>query len=159
MSATKYLKRHNYLAKYVHTLLLKKYGFLETLPNWFEHQPRCVEEDKNAKILWDFSIQTDHEIRNNRPDIVVIDKSTQKVALVDIAVPKDSNIADKRVEKICKYTDLANKVKTLWQAPKVDIVPIVVRCTGTFYNDVEKDLEKIDIKKDFKKYVAQKIVL
>ena len=44
---------------------------------------------------------------NNRPDIVMIDKSTQKVALVDIAVPNDSNIADKRVEKIRKYTDLA----------------------------------------------------
>ena len=50
-------------------------------------------------------------------------------------------------------------MKTLWQAPKVDIVPIVVRCTGTFYKDIEKDLEKIDIEKDFKKYVAQKIFL
>ena len=53
--------------------------------------------------------------------MVIIDKSAQKVALVDIAVPNDSNIADKRVEKICKYTDLANKVKILWQACKVDI--------------------------------------
>ena len=85
--------------------------------------------------------------------------TTQKVALVDIAVPNDSNIADKQVEKIRKYTDLANEVNTLWQGRKVDIVPIVIGCTGTFYNDIEKDLEKIDIKKDFKKYVAQKIVL
>lgn len=159
LSATKYLKRHNDLAKYVHTLLLRKYGFIETLANWFEHQPKCVEENDNAKILWDFSIQTDHEVRNNRPDIVVVDKSTQKVALVDIAVPNDSNIADKRVEKLRKYTDLANEVKTLWQARKVDIVPIVVGCTGTFYKDIEKDLKKIDIESEFQKYMAQKIVL
>ena len=52
--------------------------------------------------------------------------------------------------------DLAKEVKThLWQARKVDIVPIVVGCTVTFYKDIEKNLEKIDIEKDF----AQNIVL
>ena len=53
LSETKYLKRHNDLAKYVHAiLLLKRYGFVETLVNWYEHQPRYVEEHDNAKILW-----------------------------------------------------------------------------------------------------------
>ena len=132
---------------------------METIVNWYEHQPRSVEENDNAKILWDFSIQTDHEVRNNRPDIVVVEKSTQKVSLIDIAVPNDTNIADKRVEKIQKYTDLANEIKTLWQARKVNIIPIVVGCTGTFYKEFEKDLKKIDIFDDFKTCVAQKIVL
>ena len=68
---------------------------METLVKWYEHQPRCVEENDNAKILWDFLIQTDHDVRDNRPDIVVVEKTTQKVSLIDIAVPNDTNIADK----------------------------------------------------------------
>jgi len=159
LSATKYLKRHNDLAKYVHALLLKKYGFIAELPKWYEHKPKDVEENGNAKILWDFSIQTDHEIRHNRPDIVVLDKTKRKVSLIDISVPNDCNVAEKRVQKIRAYTDLATELKTLWNVQKVDIVPVIIGCTGTFYHGLVKDLEKIDIENDFKKYIAQKIVL
>ena len=41
----------------------------------------------------------------------------------------------------------------------MEIIPIVVGCTGTFYKEYEKDLKKIDIVDDFKTSVAQKIVL
>ena len=89
----------------------------------------------------------------------MVEKTTQKVSLIDIAVPNDTNIADKRVEKLRKYTDLANEVKTLWQARKVEIIPIVVGCTGTFYKEYEKYIKKIDIVDESKTCMAQKIVL
>jgi len=54
--------------------------------------------------LWDFPIQTDHEIRHNRSDIVVLDKAKRKVSLIDISVPNVRNVAEKPVQKIRAYT-------------------------------------------------------
>ena len=39
----------------------------------YYHQPEPITEAKEATILWDFAIQTDRKIKNNRPDIIVKD--------------------------------------------------------------------------------------
>lgn len=49
-----------------------------------------VENDQ-AKILWDFQMQTDKMIMANQLNIVIIDKQ-QKTASVTDAIPKDENI-------------------------------------------------------------------
>ena len=41
---------------------------------WYEHGPESVLQNEDYKILWDFSIQTDHVIEAWRPDLVVVDK-------------------------------------------------------------------------------------
>ena len=41
---------------------------------WYKYEPSPVLENENFKVLWDFSIQTDKEIRANRPDIIFVDK-------------------------------------------------------------------------------------
>ena len=40
----------------------------------YEHSPEPVVENTNVKILWDFTIQTDKKMPNNRPDIVIVEK-------------------------------------------------------------------------------------
>ena len=40
---------------------------------WYEHEPQTVT------ILWDMPIQTDHEIKANRPDIVIENKKKTKL--------------------------------------------------------------------------------
>ena len=59
----------------VHWRLCKSYG-LESGDIWYKHEPKPVIENEQTKILWDFSIQTDHPIEANRPDIVVLEKTT-----------------------------------------------------------------------------------
>lgn len=49
-----------------------------------------------------------------------------------------------------KYTDLANERKTLWQARKVDIIPIAVSALELFEKNTKIDLTNIDIVDDFK---------
>ena len=34
-------------------------------------------ENEDYKLLWDFSVRTDHEIGARRPDLVIIDKSDE----------------------------------------------------------------------------------
>ena len=63
-------------------------------------------ENEQTKILWDFSIQTDHPIEANRPDIVVLEKTSRKCLLIDTACPFDTRVANKEKEKIEKYQDL-----------------------------------------------------
>ena len=41
--------------------------------NWYEHEPEVVMENDKCKILWDFTVQTDHE-NGRRPDIIVVQK-------------------------------------------------------------------------------------
>ena len=159
LAPTKYLKRHDDLGKYVHALLCKKYDIIDEIPPWYLYHPIDVIENEQAKILWNFSIQTDHEVRHNRPDITLINKRTRTVALIDISCPNDHNIAAKRMEKMRVYNDLAIEVQTLWNMRKVDIVPIVIGATGFFYKNFNDDLKKIGIDNDFDKAWGQKIVI
>ena len=52
--------------------------------NFFFCQPGGVEESKICKILWDMTIQCDHIIEATRPDIVVVEKESNKSIIMDI---------------------------------------------------------------------------
>ena len=72
----------------------------------YEHEQESVFENEDYKILQDFSIQTNHVIETQRPDLVVVDKKRRTCKIIDFAVPGDSTIEEKEKEKIEKYQDL-----------------------------------------------------
>ena len=37
---------------------------------WYGHKPEVVMENDKCKILWNFIVQTDHEICGRRPVVV-----------------------------------------------------------------------------------------
>ena len=160
LAPTKYLQRHDNLCKYVHILLLKEYGFVNKITPWYQHQPKNVEENDKAKILWNFTIQTDHHLRHIKPDILVIDKSKSEANIIDIAIPSDYNLAQKRLEKIRNYSNLAVEIKTLWTLTKVRITPIIIGAMGTIYKDIDKDIGKLELKNTkFDIFEGQKIAI
>lgn len=159
MAPTKYLQRHNNLAKYIHILLLEKYGLTDENLKWYNHTPSDVIENAATKVLWDFPIQTDHEIHHNKPDIIVLRKNEKNATIIDIAVPNDANIATKRLEKLRNYTDLAVEMKMLWNLNKVDIVPIVIGATGVFHKEFARDTGKLGLNDKLNISICQKIVL
>ena len=59
-------------------LFLLEHGFIKKYIPWYQHQPRQVAENNSTKFLWNFSIQTDHEVINNKPDILWWIKSTKQ---------------------------------------------------------------------------------
>ena len=75
-----------------------------------EHDPESVLESKDYKILWDFSIQTDHVIEARRPDLVVVDKQ-RTCKIIGLAVPGDSRTEKKEREKIKKCQDLRRELQ------------------------------------------------
>ena len=63
------------------------------------------------RILWDFSIETDHAIEARRPDMIVEDRRNRQCKIIDFAVPYDNRVDNKEAEKIDKYQDLAREIK------------------------------------------------
>ena len=86
------------MARAVHWNLCKKYQ-IPCSSKWYENQPQPVTEDDNAKLLWDYSIRTDNVIPAHRPDLTLVDKTINKVSLIDVAVPWDSRAEQKEQEK------------------------------------------------------------
>ena len=153
---TMYLKRHNNVAKYVYNKICEENG-LPSINQWYDVEPQPVVENSEIKVLWDFTIQTDKEITAIRPDIVFMNKKDKTALLIDIAVPRDDNIVDKRIEKVEKYQNLAIELKALWQLKEIAIVPIIVGCTGVVDKTFAKYIEKIPGKINI--FEIQKITL
>ena len=159
LAPTKYTQRHDNVCRYIHLLLSEKYTFTEPkTTKWYEYDPEPILENETVKILWNFPVQTDRRVAHNKPDIIVINKRSQEILLIDIAVPLDSNIAQKRNEKVTKYVDLALEVKQLWNAQKVTTVPVIIGALGSIHENFEKLIEqKMDLKINVNE--MQKIVL
>ena len=66
---------------------------------WYEHQPQPVTENENAKLLWDYSIRTERVIPAHLPDMILVDKTNNKVSLIDAAVSWDSRAEQKSKKK------------------------------------------------------------
>ena len=67
---------------------------------WYNHVPDSVLENENYKLLWDFSIRTDHNIEARRPDLVLVDKSKKGCHIIDVAIPEDSGAKEKRPRRL-----------------------------------------------------------
>ena len=96
------------------------------------HNSTSVQENGTHKLLWDFDVQTDHQISAKRPDLIIINNNKKKrtCKIVDFAVPADHRIKLKECEKKDKYLDLARELKKLSNM-KVTIMPIVIGTFGT----------------------------
>ena len=103
----------NKVAQALHWELCRK-NDLQHEKNWYEHNPQSVLENDKCKILWDFTIQTDHYITARRPDIVVVNKNDKTCLLIDVACPGDERVKEKEDEKIAKYQDLARELRKIW---------------------------------------------
>ena len=78
--------------------------------------------------MQDFSIQTNHVIEAQRPDLVVVYKR-RTCKIIDFTVPGDSRIEEKEKEKIEKYQDLRRELQKIYHV-RVKIIPLVVGCLG-----------------------------
>ena len=116
-------RTHDNLGKIVHWKLASKCNF-EAGNKWYEHEPESVLENEDYKILWDFSIQTDHVVEAWRTDLVLVDKE-RICKIIDFAVPRNSKIEEEEKGKIEKYQGLGRELQTIWNV-KVMIIPLVV---------------------------------
>ena len=136
-------RRHDNLGKIVHWKLAKKCNF-EAGDKRYEDEPESVLDNEDYKILWNFSIQTDHIIEARRPDLVVVDEEEGSCKIIDFAVPGDSRIEEKEKDKIDKYNDLERELQKIWNV-KAKIISLVVASLGAIPKQFGNRLKQIGI--------------
>ena len=109
LAQKEYKRRHDIVGRYVHWLFCGKLGF-NRARLWYEHEPESVTENKNFKILWDFTIQCDHIIEARRPDTVVVHTRKKETMIIDAAISGDTRVCDKERERIEKYSLLKDEI-------------------------------------------------
>ena len=107
-----YQRSHDNLGKTVHWRLARTCNYKAGY-KWYEHDPESILENKDYKILWDFSIQADHVIEAWRPDLVVVDKKERSCKIIDFAVLGDCSIEEKEKAKTEKYQDLGRELQKI----------------------------------------------
>ena len=124
LAQKEYKKRHDNVARAVHWDLSEKYGF-ERSERWYDHVLDSVLENEDYKMLWDFSVWTDHEIEARRLDLFIIGKSEKNCQIIDVAIPEDGRVRTKEDEKVEIYQDLVRKVRKMWGV-RTKVIPMVV---------------------------------
>ena len=76
------------------------------------------------------TIQCDHIIGARRPDIVVVEKESNKAIIVDVASPWGHRVYENDSAKIEKCQDLKMEIRKLWAIRRVEVVPVVVGALG-----------------------------
>ena len=139
-----YKKKHDNVCRYIHWRLREKYG-LEGAQEWYEHEPYAVIENKEYKILWDFTTQCDTKIEARRPDIIVIDKTKKEVKIVDVTIPGDVWMNKREVGKIEKYKVLKDEIARMWIMKEVIVISVAVGALGAISSGFEKYIAAIRI--------------
>ena len=147
-----YQKRHDQIERRSYCDICKANGVC-VKSKWYEHQPEAIIQNKPCKILWDFTVQKDHFLTARRPNMIFIDEKHHKCQIIDFAIPYDTRVDDKEVEKIKKYLD---PVRELWNI-KVGVVLLLVGALGTPAKTLGKRLKTIGI--DTKVTKLQRAVL
>ena len=101
---------------------------------------------------------TDRHLAHNRPDITIVFPNNKKAFLVDIAIPGDSRLSSKLLEKQTRYTDLKIEIEKLWKV-KCVIVPIVVGALGSIPANLTKCLYTIGLQATLVKTIQKTVLL
>jgi hypothetical protein len=159
LSGTEYTERHNSIAKIIHQEIASKLNLLKDKTQYYNYIPKPVLESERFTLYWDRPIITDRTIRNNKPDIVIINKATRTATLVDIACPLDHNISSTESEKIRKYIDIAAEIKDLWKLTSTKTIPLVISTNGLISKNLIKNLKQLNINKSIVKLLQKTAIL
>ena len=68
-----YKTRHDWVGQVMHWEICKEFKF-DHVNKWYMYNLAPVLENDTHKLLWDFDIQTDHQISARRPHFIIIKK-------------------------------------------------------------------------------------
>jgi len=123
------------VARYTHWQLCKEGGF-EGADKWYEQKPEVVAENEN------FTIQCDRMIEAWRPSIVMVDKRSKEVKIIDSTIRGDSRVKENGLEKIEKHELFIEEIRRIWYVNKVTVIPVVVGALWVIPHMFERYIKK-----------------
>ncbi|XP_060531478.1 uncharacterized protein LOC132705063 [Cylas formicarius] len=146
LAPKEYTTRHDNVAKIVHQEIAFNLKLRKEKCPYYRYSPESVLENEGFRIYWDRTVQTDHTVQHNRPDILIYDKANKVVTIVDVAIPAPNNLQKKEREKREKYIPLADDIKQTWRVDRVNIVPIVIGAMGEIPKSLRTNLTTLTVK-------------
>jgi hypothetical protein len=55
-----------------------------------------VYEEGDVTVLWNQAVNTDREVTANRPDKIIKNKTEETCTMIDVAIPADRNVVQKK---------------------------------------------------------------
>ncbi|TBU10634.1 hypothetical protein CWI38_1636p0010, partial [Hamiltosporidium tvaerminnensis] len=123
-----YTRRHNEVVRFLHLLLLSRYKF-KSSKRIRSHSVQEILDNEYAEIRVDTRVKTDVKIRNNRPDIFILDKKKNKITLIEVGITSQDSLQIVETEKLRKYDLLANELGLIYKC-SVEIIPYVMAWDG-----------------------------
>ncbi|KHJ80270.1 reverse transcriptase [Oesophagostomum dentatum] len=150
--------RHDDLARVLYASLRKKYN-IKAVPN--THVPHCWDE-KHVAIHWNDAIWTSEGLAHNRPDILVWDKVSNRIWIIEISVSWFTRVQTQERRKLGKYgvnSTLPEEtpVSGFFPGPnlraclqkdrkcRVDVIPIVVGTCGEVSPNLKDYLRALEL--------------
>ena len=111
----------------------------------WEHEPVRFTTTRELDIYYDKDVELGSYIENraNRPDIIIHNKRTKQVQIIEVGITGDTAITSTTHRKINKYTDFKNIMKREWQLDKIEFIPVILGVTGVYHKRLKRDIEKI----------------
>ncbi|TBU13199.1 reverse transcriptase [Hamiltosporidium tvaerminnensis] len=143
-----YTRRHNEVVRCLHLLLLNRYKFKSS---------KRIRSHSYADIREDSRIITDVKIRNNRPDIFILDKKKNKITLIEVGITSQDSLQIVETEKLRKYDLLANELGLIYKC-SVEIIPYMMTWDSIVTKYHKSNLKRLEIPMNVEAYI-QSIVL
>ncbi|TBU15418.1 putative Dcp1-like decapping protein, partial [Hamiltosporidium tvaerminnensis] len=151
-----YTRRHNEVVRCLHLLLINRYKF-KSSKRIRSHSVQEILDNEYAEIRVDTRIKNDVKIRNNRPDIFILDKKKNKITLIKVGITSQDSLQIVETEKLRKYDLLANELGLIYKC-SVEIIPYVMTWDGIVTKYHKSYLKRLEIPMNVEAYI-QSIVL
>lgn len=145
LAQNQYTRRHDQVATILYKQICAKYNLEIQEEPYYKLKPPPFVENSTHKIYWNKSTYTDHTIKANRPDIILVDKIQKKTSFIEVSVPNNNNIQEKEREKIEKYISLRDEIKHLWKQDSVEIIPIIISSTGVVPKSLKRNCQHLGL--------------
>ena len=132
LTYTEYVRRRNNALNVLAAQWAINNGVLPLDTKWWNENwtKGGVIQRNGYKLLWDW----EHRMRTmktaRRPDLTLEDELKKMICIVDMACPYESNIHEKRIEKLRKHQQLAFELREKREQYRVMVVPLVIGCLG-----------------------------
>jgi hypothetical protein len=98
--------------------------------------PKPVYEEGDVTVLWNQAVHTDREVTAKR-DIKIKNKREKTCTLIDVAIPADRNVVQRKEEKKKKYKSICIEIQRMWNL-KCTIIPVIIGATGIVTRSLRK---------------------
>ena len=141
---TQYYARHDAVMRVIYSKLLVMYGFETELKPWFrDDYVEKIKENEFCKLFWDFESQTDSSVKYNKPDIVVMEKITKQIFIIEGSIPEDMNLVERTANKNQKYSQLGSELIKLNGMKNIKMIDLVIGATGMVLDSTIKNFKTL----------------